>query len=159
MAENPAMRAILALALAAAFLTAHAQVYKWTDPSGKVHYGDRPPDEAKTEKLKLDIQSYDGPPQVTNWADIINRKIPPGAGSRDITMYSTTWCVHCKRARIYFAANAIRYRDIDVESSEANRKEWKDLGGRGVPLIFVGEKMMRGFSEQSMNALLRKPSP
>jgi glutaredoxin len=153
------MRALLVLTLAAWLAPAHAQVYKWTDPSGKVQYGDRPPAEAKTEKLKLDIQSYDGPAQVSNWADIIRRKIPPGAGSRDITMYSTSWCVHCKRARNYFTANNIRFRDIDVEASESNRQEWKDLGGRGVPLIFVGEKMMRGFSEDTMTALLRKTSP
>ena len=158
MAEYPAMRAILAFILGASLATAHAQVYKWTDPSGKVHYGDRPPAEAKTEKVKIDIQSYDGPPQVTNWADVIRRKVPSGAGQRDITMYSTAWCVHCKRARNYFAANNIRYRDIDVESSESNRREWKDLGGRGVPLIFVGEKMMRGFGEEAMAALIKGSS-
>ena len=153
------MRALLLLALAASF-AAHAQVYKWTDPSGKVHYGDRPPAETKTEKVKIDIQSYDGPAQVCNWADIIRRKAPPGAasGPGDITMYSTAWCVHCKRARNYFAANNIRYRDIDVEASEANRKEFKEFGGGGVPLIFVGPKMMRGFSEEAMAALLRKGS-
>ena len=101
------MLAILALIVVALLGTAHAQVYKWTDPSGKVHYGDRPPAEAKTEKVKIEIQSYDGPAQVTNWADVIRRKIPPGAGSSDITMYSTTWCVHCKRARNYFAAKMV----------------------------------------------------
>jgi glutaredoxin len=154
------MRVLLVVAFAVSFATAQAQVYKWTDPSGKVHYGDQPPAEAKTEKVKVDIQSYDGPAQVSNWADIIRRKVPPGAtgSAGDITMYSTSWCVHCKRARNYFAANNIRYRDIDVESSESNRKEWKDLGGKGVPLIFVGEKMMRGFSEEAMAALLRKGS-
>jgi len=29
-----------------------AQVYKWTDLAGKVHYGDRPPDDATSEQVR-----------------------------------------------------------------------------------------------------------
>jgi hypothetical protein len=35
-------RTLLLLALAVASLYAHAQVYRWVDDKGKVHYGDRP---------------------------------------------------------------------------------------------------------------------
>lgn len=151
------MRSILILALVAATLsTATAQVYKWTDSTGKVQYGDRPPDDAKKSQLKIDASSYEGPVQVTDWGAILRRKSPGPTRAYAITMYSTSWCVHCKRARSYFAANGIRYNEVDVEASEAGRQEFKALGGGGVPLIVVGEKAMRGFDEQRMSALLKK---
>ncbi|HUP98614.1 MAG TPA: DUF922 domain-containing protein [Usitatibacter sp.] len=34
-----------------------AQVYKWTDPSGKVQYGDRPPEETRAKSLKVESTS------------------------------------------------------------------------------------------------------
>lgn len=147
----------LAAGLMLAF-AASAQVHKWTDPSGKVHYGDRPPEDAKSEQLKVDTGSYTGPVQVTDWAAIIRRKPAnaPAAGSKDVVMYATSRCVHCKRARAYFAEKGIRYTEVDVEASDANRKEFQELGGRGVPLILVGGKSMRGFSEQAFEALLKK---
>jgi SNF2 family DNA or RNA helicase len=46
-------RSMIALAagMALAF-SVSAQVYKWTDRAGKVHYGDRSPDDAKSERVK-----------------------------------------------------------------------------------------------------------
>lgn len=48
----------LALALCAALpIAALAQVYKWTDPTGKTQYGDRPPEEARAQPLKIEATS------------------------------------------------------------------------------------------------------
>ena len=128
---------------------AAAQVYKWTDPSGKVHYGDRPPDDAKKQELKIRVPSFDGPVQVRDWSDVLGTT--PAAGT--VTMYSTTWCGHCKNARSYFATKRIPYRELDVETSDAAAREFKRLGGSGVPLILVGRKAMSGFDPESFEAL------
>ena len=48
---------VLTLALIA--MTAPAQVYKWTDSSGKTHYGDRPPDDAKKQELAIATRKRD----------------------------------------------------------------------------------------------------
>jgi len=150
-------RSIVVLVAGLAFaLCASAQVFKWTDSTGKVHYGDRPPDDAKTEQVKIDVRSHEGPVKVTDWSAILRRKTPSAAaGAQNITMYSTSWCVHCKRARSYFAEKGIRFNEVDIEASEANKKEFKELGPGGIPLILVGGKAMRGFSEQAIEALLK----
>lgn len=136
--------------------TAQAQVYKWTDSTGKAHYGDRPPEDSKAQQLKLDVRSYEGPVEVTNWGAILRRKpAQPAAASASITMYSTKWCPYCKKARAYFVARGMQYEEIDIEASDGARREYKELGGKGVPLIFVGKKRMQGFSEQAMDALLK----
>jgi glutaredoxin len=151
------MRSLLALAFGLALaLSCGAQIYKWTDSSGKVHYGDQPPDDVKKEELRIRIPSYDGPVQVTDWSAVIRKKTSSAPASDGITMYSTDWCPHCKNARNYFAANAIRYREVNVESSESGRKEFEELGGGGVPLILIGQKVMRGFSPESFEYYRKK---
>jgi glutaredoxin len=142
----------LALIALLAVAPAAAQVYKWTDPNGKVHYGDRPPEDAKKQELKIRIPSYDGPVQVRDWSAVLGSKA--AGSSSEVTMYSTSWCGHCKNARNYFAAKRIPYRDVDVETSEAAAREFKRLGGSGVPLILVGNKTMSGFNPESFEALL-----
>jgi len=132
-------------------------VYKWVDEKGKTQYGDKPPEEAKASQLKLDVKSYDGHVEVQDWSKIIHAKskyAEPAAGSRNIVMYSTSWCPHCKRARAYFAQKGISYREVDVET-EAGRSEFKELGGGGVPLILADGKAMRGFNAARMDALLK----
>jgi glutaredoxin len=148
------MRCILAVVLfAAAAFAAHAQVYKWTDSTGKVHYGDRPPEDANKQELRIRVPSYDGPVEVRDWASVIRTKSATPPSAQSITMYSTDWCGHCKNARNYFAANGIRFTEVNVETSESGRKEFDALGGGGVPLIQVGGKIMRGFSPGSFEAL------
>lgn len=148
------MRSILATVLLAALaLAAHAQVYKWTDSTGKVHYGDRPPEDANKQELRIRVPSYDGPVQVRDWASVIRTTAATPPSARAITMYSTDWCGHCKNARSYFAAQGIRFTEVNVEKSESGRKEYEALGGGGVPLIQVGDKIMRGFSAASFEAL------
>lgn len=143
-------RRLLAIAFLAA-APALAQVYKWTDPGGKVHYGDRPPEDAKKQELKISIPSYDGPVQVRDWSAVLGAKSASAGGS--VTMYSTSWCGHCKNARRYFASQGIAYRDIDVENSPEARREFKRLGGSGVPLILVGSKAMSGWDPEGFAAL------
>jgi glutaredoxin len=148
----------LLLACAVLLAPAHAQVYKWTDPSGKTHYGDRPPDDVRKQEVAIRIDSYDGPVEVVDWAAVLRRRSPGTAAPRApsaITMYSTAWCPHCRNARAYFAARSIAFTEIDVEKSEAGRREYEALGGKGVPYILVGDKAMRGFSAKRFEALRR----
>ena len=46
--------AFLAVAcVAAVALGAHAQVFKWTDENGRVHYGERPPEGVKASEISV----------------------------------------------------------------------------------------------------------
>ena len=149
---------LIIAASVAVMLPAAAQVYKWTDPSGKTHYGDAPPDDVKKQELKIRIPSYEGPVEVRDWAAVIRKKTPQAPEPDRITMYSTDWCPHCKNARNYFGAKGIRFTEYNVETSEAGRKEYEALGGGGVPVIVVGSKVMRGFSPGKFEALTKKAS-
>jgi len=160
---NAPALALLTLAVAAlAAPPAGAQVFKWTGPDGRTHYGDRPPGDAKKEELRIGVQSFGGPAQVDTWAQVLKR--PPAVDTSKprasaVTMFSTSWCPHCKRAKAYFAQKGVSYREVDIEASDAGRREFAGYGGSGVPLIIVGEQRMRGFDAGAMDRLLASARP
>ena len=47
------MKILLPLIIALAAVPAYAQLYKWTDASGKVHYSDRPLDGANSKEVAV----------------------------------------------------------------------------------------------------------
>lgn len=71
-----------------------------------------------------------------------------------IVMYTTSRCGACIAAKQYFAQKGISYNELDLEQSSTAREEFQRLGGRGVPLILIGEKRLEGFSAQAIEALL-----
>lgn len=151
----------LALALTLAAAGAAAQVYKWSGPDGRTHYGDRPPEEAKKQELRIDVQSFGGPAEVDTWTRVLRRGLPVDAApaAETITMFSTSWCPHCKRAKAYFAGKGLAFREVDIEASDAGRREFAQFGGKGVPLIIAGERRMRGFDAAAMDRLLASRKP
>jgi glutaredoxin len=68
-------------------------------------------------------------------------------------MYSASWCGVCDRARRYFRAHAIAFREYDVETTAKGRLDYRRLRATGVPVILVGEKRLDGFSERSFERL------
>jgi glutaredoxin len=76
----------------------------------------------------------------------------------DVTLYGTAWCGYCKKARAWFKANGIPFHDLDIEKDEhANAAYKKAAGGyRGVPLIVVNGKSIRGFDERAVRGLIGK---
>jgi glutaredoxin len=130
------------LILCALTSMANAEVYRWTDEHGRIHFGDRPPAGTATEQVQVHINTYSAPQIVSRPSD---RNVKP-TKRESVVMYSASWCGVCKRAATYFRAKGIPYRDYDVETSAKGRADFKRLGGRGVPIILVGEARMNGFS-------------
>ena len=122
---------------------ASAGVYKWTDARGRTQYSDTPP---LTKSTQLKLQSFTGAAQVSQAS---------GADS-GVTIYTTQWCGVCKRAKAFFAQNAVPFREWDVEKTDYGATKFRQLGGSGVPLITVGEQKMAGFNEASFMAMWKK---
>jgi glutaredoxin len=73
-----------------------------------------------------------------------------------VVMYATAWCPYCAKARAYFKRTGTAYTEHDIEKSAAAHAQYKRLGGRGVPLILVGDEKMAGFSELAFESLLAR---
>jgi len=68
--------------------------------------------------------------------------------TNEITIYSTSWCRWCDRAKELFAAQGVAYTDVDIEKWDDPRDRLEHLtGARSVPQIFVGQTHVGGFDE------------
>ena len=137
---------------------ARAEIYKWVDADGNVHFSDQKSStRAKPVELKATINSYNGSTLPTFERNTNNRNLPPSKdhklpslAPKQVVMYSTVWCGFCKKAKDYFKQKGIAYTEKDIEKSAPAKKEYQSLGGGGIPLILVGHQQgtrkLSGFS-------------
>lgn len=136
------MRLILMLSLLLCCLPTSAEIYKWVDKDGRVHYSDSPPEE--TQKA----QTFDSAP--INTVTIDTAAVGP-----KVIIYSTSWCGPCKAAKAYFKQQGIPYTDYDIEKSRRGKREYDKLGEKSVPVILVNGKKMVGFSPRRFEQLYK----
>lgn len=145
---NVMLRAIFLAILLIGSAPAWAQIYKWVDESGVVHYSSRPVEGQQSEDVTEKVHST---------GNFVEMAIVETAVAGDIlTMLSTTWCKVCKRAKAYLNAKGIAFIELDVEKDDEGKRRYKELNGKGVPIILIGKQRMNGFSEAKMEAMLKK---
>lgn len=130
----------------------NAELFKWVDSNGKVHYSDSKPAHAKrSTTLKIDSV-----PSLSSDSE----KTTPVKESTDsvetVDLYTTSWCPYCANARAFLQANNIPFNDYDIEkdTDAAQRKQQLDSDYTGVPLAVIKGKIIRGFSESSYQQAL-----
>ncbi len=144
MVRGRARRVVLA-ALVWSGAALAGEVYKWTDPDGRVHFGDRPPAGVATEELR--IRTLEGPAEVDT--------VSGSFAHQSVVLYSTDWCGVCKRAKAHLKQRGVIFTEFDIEKNGLALAEYRRLGGKGVPLILVGDQRMNGFSAARLDRLLR----
>jgi glutaredoxin len=73
-----------------------------------------------------------------------------------VVLYGTATCPYCAQARAHLRAKNIPFADVDLDTSAKGRREFARLGGKGVPLILVGESRVIGFDQEALDAALAK---
>lgn len=70
----------------------------------------------------------------------------------EITMYSTSWCGYCSKARRWFRDRGWPFVEKNIEQDEAAARAYREVAGRGggVPVIVVNGEVLRGFSPQQI---------
>lgn len=133
---------------------AWAEIYKWIDADGQVQLSDRPPPQGGAEEVRLaPINTFQGV-SVEEYQDMRANQADGGKTKR-VVMYSAPWCGVCKRAKRFFQAKNIPFRELDIEKNRMAKREHERMNARGVPVILVGDKRMNGFSEQRFMELYR----
>jgi len=65
-----------------------------------------------------------------------------------VTLYATSWCPYCTRARALLTSKGVSFTEIDIEATPGARAEMQARAGRNsVPQIFVGERHLGGFDD------------
>lgn len=156
-------RCLLALALLALALVlppTQAEVYKWKDAQGVLHFSDQPPGDGNADRVELSTtNSYHGAPAEVSPGGVSSGEQAQAkrpAKTRSVVMYSAQWCGYCRKARDYFRSNGVAFRERDVEMDSAARADYERLGGTGLPLILVGDRRLDGFSEDGFRRLYER---
>lgn len=75
--------------------------------------------------------------------------------SKSVVLYGTASCSFCRSTRDFFKANKIDFFDVDVQKSELAFKKHAELGGGGVPVVIIGNRLIRGFQPEVFQDALK----
>jgi glutaredoxin 3 len=65
-----------------------------------------------------------------------------------VTVYSTSWCPWCDRAKALLKTRGIAFDDVNIETQPDFRQRLLDLtGGYTVPQIVIGTRPIGGFQQ------------
>ncbi|MCD4748150.1 MAG: glutaredoxin [Thermoanaerobaculales bacterium] len=67
----------------------------------------------------------------------------------DVTMYTTSVCPFCIAAKQLLKSKKIEYREIELGADPHHRQRLMEENGgwRTVPMIFINDKFIGGFTE------------
>jgi len=137
----------------------YAEMYYWTDGNGVKHFTNTPPEGSidniekikeyaytENEEIKIEQNESVKKPKNTYRKEPV-KKQEKFKQSQEVVMYSTPRCGYCRRAKAFFNKHDVKFTDYNVASSKDAKKKFKALNGKGVPLIFIGDKRIVGFDK------------
>lgn len=149
----------------AASLASAAELYRWVDAEGKVHYTDQPPPASakKVEEKNLGSNTINTSelPYATREAV---KKSP-------VTLYANDCGDACNQARDHLAQRGVPFATKNPQNSPDDANALKKLVGElYVPVLVVGGAVSKGYEKGAWDAaldaagypksaLLKKPAP
>ncbi|MFC1665228.1 glutaredoxin family protein [Pseudomonadota bacterium] len=121
-----------------------AKLYKWVDEQGRVSYQDRPPPEDSNFSESTLSDPGDVDPAIKSYQD----KMAAAVAKSPLVLYVIPDCDGCDLIRSYLDKRNIPFAEKNVEKDPKVQAELKDVAGRlEVPLLVVGERVLRGYSK------------
>lgn len=141
--------------------TARAEIYRYTDNKGALHFVD---DISKVPK-KYRIQLRNARPMrdisVVDTASAPARhrvEDPPprsrSNGSNDVELFVTSWCGYCKKMERFLKEKGISYTRYDIEKDGYAARTYRELGGSGVPVTRIGTNVVHGYNPDAVMSYL-----
>lgn len=128
---------------------AHAQLYKWVGPDGKVNYTDTPPPASAARVEQKSIAGGGG----SRYGDL-PYELSEAVKANPVTLFSTANCTACDEGRRLLNERGIPFREKTVTSNE-DIAQLKQAGGSSqLPFLTVGRSNQTGFQAESWGAAL-----
>ncbi len=122
-------------------MLADAQLYKWKDENGATYFSDNPPVEDEVRVSTINPENIGGSVSAVKNDGV-------GLVKNRVELYSTSWCIYCKKARAFFHKNKVRFTDYDIEKNAAAALKKKRLDSqRGVPFALINGVKIHGYIE------------
>jgi glutaredoxin len=148
------VRVLIAFSLLAFALTAQAQLYRWTDESGKVHYTDMPPPAgAKNVQKKGSAR-----PGGAEAASAVQQSyaLQQAVKNFPVVVYTSKDCGEpCKKGLDYLKKRGVPYTEKAVAKHDEIDELIKLAGAPPrVPVMVVGVTIQKDYEEQSWSTAL-----
>lgn len=153
--------AVVAVILLVAVGVCWAEVYKYTDTNGELHFVDDISNVPKKYRKQLNDTDSQGNVNVMDAAPAARR--PQGrtaqkepeqqsvsSDSTSVEVFMTSWCGYCKKMVRFLNEKGIPYTAYDIEKDSAAANTYKELGGKGVPVVRVGSHVVHGYSPEAV---------
>lgn len=79
------------------------------------------------------------------------------AATADITLYTTSTCPYCAKARAWLTQHGIPWRECNVETDTTCMARYEAQGAPGVPLVHVKGQWHLGFDPAWLGRVLEAP--
>lgn len=148
------MKTLMIASLGIALLfgaNAQAEMYRWVDKAGKVHYTDQPPPPSEAKKIEEkkfggNLVQGDNLPYATQQA----------AKNFPVTLYTGDCGVACTQAKTYLTKRGIPYSERLPSKNPADFELFKKITKENfIPFLQVGSStQLKGFDEAAWAAAL-----
>jgi glutaredoxin len=147
------MRVLIAVLISALAFPAAAQLYRWTDESGKTHFTDTPPP-PKARNVQRKKPGTGGASSASSDSAGLPFALQQAIKAAPITLYTTGGCEACGEARRLLNERGIPFKEVSV-ASEAQLNELKNaVGTTSVPAMLVGPSVLKGFEQGQYHSAL-----
>lgn len=125
---------------------AAAEIYRWTDSAGRVHFSDQPPDDVNRVR-QLPAQPKPDNPEAA--------KMREAANKQPVTLFLTNCGEPCNQASALLQGRGVPYTTKYVDRDPEAAKSLRQLIGQlQVPVLKIGESTQKGFEKVLWNNLL-----
>jgi glutaredoxin len=137
---KPSAVAIM-LCMLAGVMSAHAQVYKWIGPDGKIQYSDTPP----PSSTKTQPQTV-ATPSSSSGGVALPYELAEAMKKNPVTLYSAANCAPCDTARTMLISRGVPFSEKTVRTTEDVAYLREVSGDSQVPVMTLGKRKHQGFS-------------
>jgi glutaredoxin len=146
------MRGLIAFGLLACALSVQAQLYRWTDDSGKVYYTDTPPP-ANAKNVQKKGSARTGGAEAT--AAQQSYALQQAVKNFPVTIYTSKECGNpCKKGLEHLKKRGVPFTEKVVANQDEIEELTKLAGAPRVPVMVVGVAMQKDYEEQGWNEAL-----
>jgi glutaredoxin-like YruB-family protein len=149
-----------------------ADIYKWEDENGVVHYTDTPPGDAsewevvgEATSTEDNRQNENDEPQrpaydsqaITELLKELNDETEDVEedNTPSVELYTTSWCSYCKKAKAFFRSKGIAFTEYNIEKDRAAQRRMRSLTkSRAVPFAVINGQQIQGYSASAYERAL-----
>ncbi len=147
------MRVLIAFSLLVFALAAEAQLYRWTDERGAVHYTDTPPPaDAKNVQKKASARAGGAEAAAAAQRPYA---LQQAVKNFPVTIYTSKDCGDpCKKAVDYLNKRGVPFAEKVVAKQDDIEELTKLAGAPRVPVMLVGVTVLKDYEEQGWSEAL-----